>query len=106
MRSGMKESADESDLLCFKSPGSVRSQLVRTSRAGGRIPKMTLQQFKTQMILSRGALYDLIFNNSDHAVSISPLPGLVKPSNTYLVALASRTVSRYLLLRACPDALP
>jgi hypothetical protein len=27
-------------------------------------PKMTLQQFKTQIILSLGALYDLIFNSS------------------------------------------
>lgn len=31
---------------------------------GWHLPKMTLQQFKTHMILSRGALYDLIFNNS------------------------------------------
>lgn len=28
------------------------------------LPNMTLQQFSTQMILSRGARYDLIFNNS------------------------------------------
>lgn len=46
MRSGIKESADESDLLCF------------------RRPNITLQQFKTQMILSLGALYDLIFKSS------------------------------------------
>lgn len=29
------------------------------------LPNITLQQFKTQMILSLGALYDLIFNSSD-----------------------------------------
>jgi hypothetical protein len=38
MSMGMKESADESDLVCLSRP------------------KMTLQQLRTQMILSRGAL--------------------------------------------------
>lgn len=28
-------------------------------------PNMTLQQFNTHIILSRGALYDLIFNSSE-----------------------------------------
>ena len=49
MSNGMSESADESDLLCFSRP------------------KMTLQQFKTHIILSRGARYDFIFNSSAHS---------------------------------------
>lgn len=55
----MKESADPSDLLCFKRP------------------KMTLQQFKTQMILSRGARYDLILSNSN-IVSCTTVSGARK----------------------------
>jgi hypothetical protein len=46
MSMGMNESAEESDLECFSKP------------------KITLQQFSTQMILSLGARYDLIFRSS------------------------------------------
>lgn len=33
------------------------------------IPNITLQQFNTQIILSRGALYVFILSNSNHDVS-------------------------------------
>lgn len=64
MRSGMNESADESDLACLRRP-VCRQLTCRTGSAlSGNIPNMTLQQFRIHMILSLGARYDLIFNNS------------------------------------------
>jgi hypothetical protein len=38
-------------------------------RDGGISPNITLQQFKTQMILSRGALYDFILRSSVRDIS-------------------------------------
>jgi hypothetical protein len=57
----MNESADESDLVCLSRP---RQSAVDHPKSRGYPPKMTLQQFKTQMILSRGARYDLILSSS------------------------------------------
>lgn len=61
---GMKESADESDLLCLRSPGYYEHMILVTGISALDEPNITLQQFKTQMILSRGALYDLILRSS------------------------------------------
>jgi hypothetical protein len=58
----MNESADVSDLAFLSKPEQVSrgSEGVITRHP----PNMTLQQFKTQIILSLGARYDLIFKSS------------------------------------------
>lgn len=63
----MNESADESDLLCFKRPVKLAEVSVEAQERVVDSPNITLQQFKTQIILSLGALYDLIFNSSGTA---------------------------------------
>jgi hypothetical protein len=60
----MNESADESDLVCLRRPAIHQYLAVSVVDPKSYIPKMTLQQFKTQIILSRGARYDLILSSS------------------------------------------
>ena len=66
----MNESADVSEALEF------RNKPVPLVGKGfyawlSCLPKITLQQFNTQMILSRGARYVLILSNSEHILGIA-----------------------------------
>lgn len=80
----MNESAEESDLACFNSPsGTLVGAWQGTARR--YIPKITLQQLSTQIILSLGARYDLIFSSSAVIVSIEPATS----STSYLPCCAS-----------------
>lgn len=81
MRRGMKESADESDLACFRSPNVWLALTSSQVQVGGGLPKMTLQQFKTHMILSLGARYDLILRSSEKGQQTFPtvFSGQIQP---------------------------
>jgi len=63
MSMGMKESADESDFECLRSPAQDQ-QPKEQHRLSDDKPKITLQQFRTWIILSRGARYVLILSSS------------------------------------------
>ena len=56
MRIGTNESADVSPFLPFRNkPGIVNYVYTLNTLDKGSLPKMTLQQFKMQITLSRGA---------------------------------------------------
>lgn len=43
---------------------SLSAQALQSQYSNSNTPKMTLQQFRIHIILSLGARYDFIFNNS------------------------------------------